>query len=77
MVRQVKVAEEQRVDLACHDNPKEFFGCVKKHTSRANLGAVFSSDGHDATVSFLFSRECPPVVRAKRDTDLVLRTFCP
>ena len=46
MVRQAKVAEEHRVALACHDNPKEFFGYVNKHKPRALLGPVFSADGH-------------------------------
>ena len=46
MVRQAKVAEEHRVALACHDNPKEFFGYVNKHKPRAPLGPVFSADGH-------------------------------
>ena len=32
MVRQAKVTEEHRVVLASHDNPKEFFGYVNKHT---------------------------------------------
>ena len=45
MVRQAKVAEEHRVALACHDNPKEFFGYVNKHKPRAPLGLVFSVDG--------------------------------
>ena len=46
MVRQAKVSEEHRVALACHDNPKEFFGYVNKHKPRAPLGPVFSVDGH-------------------------------
>ena len=46
MERQAKVSEEYRVALACHDNPKEFFGYVNKHKPRAPLGPVFSADGH-------------------------------
>ena len=46
MVRQAKVAEEHRVALACHDDPKEFFGYANKHKPRAPLGPVFSADGH-------------------------------
>lgn len=57
MVRQAKVAEEHRVALACHDNPKEFFGYVNKHTSRAPLGPVFSSDGHLVTDDEGMARE--------------------
>ena len=40
MVRQAKVAEEHRVALACHDNPKEFFGLVNKHKPFVPLGPV-------------------------------------
>ena len=42
MVRQAKVAEEHGVALACHDNPKEFFGYVNKHKPHTPLGPVFS-----------------------------------
>ena len=57
MVRQAKVAEEHRVALACHDNPKEFFGYVYKHKPRAPLGPVFSVDGHLLTNDEEMARE--------------------
>ena len=57
MVRQAKVAEEHRVALACHDNPKEFFGYVNKHKPRAPLGPVFSVDGHLLTNDEEMARE--------------------
>ena len=57
MVRQAKVAEEHRVALACHDNPKEFFGYVNKHKPRAPLGPVFSVDGHLLTNDGEMARE--------------------
>ena len=57
MVQQAKVAEEHRVALACHDNPKEFFGYVKKHKPRAPLGPVFSADGHLLTNDEEMARE--------------------
>ena len=57
MVRQAKVAKEHRVALACHDNPKEFFGYVNNHKPRAPLGAVFSSDGHLVTYDEEMARE--------------------
>ena len=43
--------------LACHDNPKEFFGYVKKHKPRAPLGPVFSIDGHLLTNDEEMARE--------------------
>ena len=49
MVQQAKVVEEHSVALACQDNPKELFAYVNKHTPRALLGAVFSSDRHLVT----------------------------
>ena len=57
MLRQVKVAEEHRVVLACHDNPKEFFGYVNKHKPRATLCPVFSVDGHLLTNDEEMARE--------------------
>ena len=57
MVRQAKVAEEHRVALACHNNPKEFFGYVNKHKPRAPLGPVFSVDGHLLTNDEEMARE--------------------
>ena len=57
MVRQAKVAEEHRVALACHANPKEFFGYVNKHKPRAPLGPVFSVDGHLLTNDEEMARE--------------------
>ena len=57
MVRQAKVAEEHRVALVCHDNPKEFFGYVKKHKPSAPLGPVFSADGHLLTNDEEMARE--------------------
>ena len=57
MVRQAKVAEEHRVTLACHNNPKEFFGYVNKHKPRAPLGPVFSVDGHLLTNDEEMARE--------------------
>ena len=57
MVRQAKVAEEHRVALACHDNPKEFFGYVNMHKPRAPLGPVFSVDGHLLTIDEEMARE--------------------
>ena len=51
------VAEEHRVALACHDNPKEFFGYVNKHKPRAPLGPVFSVDGHLLTNDEEMARE--------------------
>ena len=59
MVLQAKVAEEHRVALACHDNPKEFFGHVNKHKPRprAPLGPVFSVDGHLLTNDEEMARE--------------------
>ena len=57
MVRQAKVAEEHRVALACHDNPKEFFGYVNKHKPRAPLGPMFSADGHLLTNDEEMARE--------------------
>ena len=57
MVRHAKVAEEHRVTLACHDNPKDFFGYANKHKPRAPLGPVFSSDGHFVTDGEVMARE--------------------
>ena len=57
MVRQAKVAEEHRVALACHDNPKEFFGYVNKHKPRAPLGPVLFVDGHLLTNDEEMARE--------------------
>ena len=57
MFRQAKVAEEHRVVLACHDNPKEFFGYVNKHKPRAPLAPVFSVDGHLLTNDEEMARE--------------------
>ena len=57
MVQQAKVAEEHRVALECHDNPKEFFGYVNKHKPRAPLSPVFSADGHLLTNDEEMDRE--------------------
>ena len=57
MVRQAKVDEEHRVALACHDNPKEFFGYVNKHKPRAPPGPVFSTDGYLLTNDVEMARE--------------------
>ena len=43
--------------MACYDNPKEFFGCVNKHTLRAPLGPMFSSDGQMVTDDEGIARE--------------------
>ena len=64
MVRQAKSAEEHRVALACHDNPKEFFVYVNKHKPRAPLGPVFSADGHLLTND----EEMASVKRAQQHT---------
>ena len=45
-VRHAMVAKEHRVALMGHDNPKEFFHYVKKHSPCAPPGPVFSADGH-------------------------------
>ena len=57
MVRQAKVTEEHRIALACHDNPKEFFGYVNKHKPRALLGPVFTVDGNLLTNDEKMARE--------------------
>ena len=65
MVRQAKVSEEHRVDLVCHNNPKEFFGYVSKHEPRAPLGPVHSSDGHLETVDEEMAMEFNNIILAK------------
>lgn len=45
MVRQAKASEEQRVALACKDNPKEFFAYVNQHKVKKQLGPLQSSNG--------------------------------
>ena len=57
MAQQATVAKKHRVALACHDNPKEFFGYVNKHKPRAPLGPVFSVDGHLFTNDEEMARE--------------------
>ena len=42
MERQSNVAEEHRVALACHDNPKEFFGYG--HTGENTLKDIYYSE---------------------------------
>ena len=47
--KMMKVAGEHKISMAYHNNPEEFFGYINKHTQRAPLGPVFSSDGHLVT----------------------------
>ena len=45
MVRRAKASEENRVALACKDNPKEFFAYVNQHKVKKQLGPLQSSNG--------------------------------
>ena len=56
-VRQAKANEEQRVALACKDNPKEFFSYVNKHKVRKSLGPLVSSSGQLVTDNLGIAQE--------------------
>ena len=49
LVRRAKAGEEQRVALACKDNPKEFYSYVNRHKVRKPLGPLQDDTGELVT----------------------------